>query len=86
MGLIAQAGLNLSFATVVRDRLPIDLGNGVTLGESLQTLIVARVAAKQLIGPILFRFALGRLGEVKSGEKEEKGRNAQGPQPAAAET
>ena len=85
-GLIAPAGLNLSFATIVRDRLAIDLGNGLTLGESLQTLIVALVAVKQLIGPILFRFALERLGEVHGGEKEETAEKAHEPQAAAGET
>jgi len=65
MGLIAQAGLNLSFATVIRDRLP------PPLGEGLYTLILARVAVKQLLGPILFRFALDRVGEIGAAAKPE---------------
>jgi len=72
MGLIAQAGLNLSFATVIRDRLPIPMPGGLTLGEGLQTLIVARVAVKQFIGPILFRFALARVGEIGGSEGGKK--------------
>lgn len=72
MGLIAQAGLNLSFAAVLRDRLNLPLSGGQTLGYALYTLIVARVAAKQLIGPILFRFALGRVGEIGAGKREQE--------------
>jgi Kef-type K+ transport system membrane component KefB len=64
-GLIAQAGLNISFAAVVRDQLTIPIAeDGPTLGEALHTLILARVAVKQLLGPVIFRFALERFGEI----------------------
>lgn len=67
-GLLAQAGLNISFATMIRDRLTFPLTDTITLGAALQTLILARVAIKQLVGPILFRFALERVGEVAAAE------------------
>lgn len=71
-GLIAQAGLNLSFAATIRDRLTLPLTDELTLGKALATLIIARVAVKQLLGPILFRFALDRVGEIGAASQEKR--------------
>ena len=57
MGLVAQAGVTLGLVTLVADEFP-------DWGARLQTLIVALIALHQLVGPVLFRNALVRAGEV----------------------
>lgn len=57
MGLISQAGVTLGLALLVASEFP-------TWGASMQTLVVALIAIHQLIGPVLFRAALARAGEV----------------------
>ena len=39
-------------------------------GAQMRTLFLAVVAINQVIGPILFRFALNRSGEIVSGGVE----------------
>ncbi|MGH7698996.1 MAG: cation:proton antiporter [Gemmatimonadales bacterium] len=60
LGLISQAGVTLGLATVARRAFP---GWGV----SLEALIVAMIGVHEIVGPILFRRALGLAGEVKEG-------------------
>lgn len=57
-GLVAQAGVALGLATIVADRLP-------AVGLVMQTLTIGIIAVNQALGPILFRRALERAGEVK---------------------
>ena len=57
MGLLSQAGIILGLAHLVRRAFP---GWGV----SLETLIVAGVGINEVAGPIGFRKALVRAGEV----------------------
>lgn len=56
-GLAGQAGLSLALAATIVKAFP-------EMGESLRTLILASVAANQVVGPIAFRVALARCGEV----------------------
>jgi Kef-type K+ transport system membrane component KefB len=57
MGLIAQAGVTLGLATIVASEFP-------GWGSSVRTLIIALTGLHVLIGPILFKSALQRAGEV----------------------
>jgi Kef-type K+ transport system membrane component KefB len=56
-GLISQAGVTLGLTSIVAGEFP-------TWGVSMQTLVVAVIALHQFVGPVLFRFALARAGEV----------------------
>jgi Kef-type K+ transport system membrane component KefB len=57
MGLISQAGVTLGLTSIVAGRYP-------DWGGRIQTLVVAIIAIHQVIGPVLFRAALGKMGEV----------------------
>jgi Kef-type K+ transport system membrane component KefB len=56
MGFIAQAGVTLGIANIVRERFPV-------WGIQVATVIVAMIAVNQLVGPPAFRWALIRAGE-----------------------
>jgi Kef-type K+ transport system membrane component KefB len=56
MGFLAQAGVTLGIANLVRDRFDI-------WGGHVATIIIAMIAVNQLIGPPAFRWALLRAGE-----------------------
>lgn len=56
-GLISQAGVTLGLATIVATEFP-----GV--GVQIQTVTVAATAIHVIIGPILLRSALSKVGEV----------------------
>jgi Kef-type K+ transport system membrane component KefB len=57
MGLVSQAGVTLGLAIVVAARYP-------TWGATLQTLVVALITLHEVVGPVLFRAALARAGEI----------------------
>jgi len=57
LGLISQAGMALGLAQLARRAFP-------EWGVSLETLIVAMIGVHQVAGPICFRMALVRAGEV----------------------
>ena len=57
LGLISQAGVTLGLATVARQAFP-------EWGVSLEALIVSMIAVHEVAGPICFRRALVRAGEV----------------------
>lgn len=57
MALVSQAGVTIGLATIVSDLLP-------GIGRPLATLVVAVVGVHELIGPVLFKFALTRSGEA----------------------
>ncbi len=61
LGLISQAGLALGLATVARRAFP-------EWGVSLEAVIVAMIGVDLVLGPICFRRALVRAGEVTEGE------------------
>ena len=76
MGLISQAGVAIGLASVVVEVYP-------TRGAQIQTLFLAVLAINQTIGPILFRHALSRSGELTEGEPP--GEESEGvPAPAAS--
>jgi Kef-type K+ transport system membrane component KefB len=62
MGLISQAGVTLGLTTIVA-------GEFGEWGGRVQTLMVALIALHELVGPVLFRAALARAGEI--GKMEE---------------
>ncbi len=57
MGLVAQAGVTLGLAALVASEFPL-------WGRPLQTLVIALSALHIVIGPMLFRRALGQAGEI----------------------
>lgn len=63
-GLISQAGVTLGLATIVVREFP-------TWGTSVQTFVLALTALHVLAGPVLFRGALARAGEIGRMDEEE---------------
>jgi Kef-type K+ transport system membrane component KefB len=61
MGLVSQAGVTLGLVLIVAAEFP-------TWGVTMQTLIVSLIALHQLVGPVLFRTALARAGEIPTPE------------------
>lgn len=59
LGFIGQAGLTLGLAILVKQKIPGEIGIGIS------TLIIASIAINQIIGPVLFRYALIKVGEAK---------------------
>lgn len=57
MGLVSQAGVTLGLAILVAAEFP-------GWGDRVASLVVALIALHQMVGPILFRSALGRAGEL----------------------
>lgn len=57
MGLVSQAGVAIGLASAVAQAYPLR-------GGQLRTIFLAMVAINEVIGPILFRMALSRSGEV----------------------
>lgn len=56
-GLVAQAGVAIGLAALLAEAYP-------SAGGQMQTLLLAFIAVNGTVGPILFRRALGRAGEV----------------------
>jgi Kef-type K+ transport system membrane component KefB len=67
LGLISQAGMALGLAQLARRAFP-------EWGVSLETLIVAMIGVHEVAGPICFRTALVRAGEIT-----EENRDAEAP-------
>jgi Kef-type K+ transport system membrane component KefB len=57
MGLVSQAGVTLGLTIIVASEFP-------DWGARVQTLMVALIALHELVGPVLFRAALARAGEI----------------------
>lgn len=57
MGLISQAGVAIGLAAIVADAYP-------ERGSQLSALLLSLIAVNQIVGPVLFRRALGAAGEV----------------------
>ena len=53
---LANAGVTLGIANMVRDRFPV-------FGPEVASVLIAMIAANQLIGPPAFRWALLPAGE-----------------------
>ena len=60
-GLVSQAGLALGLGIVVEGAFP-------NIGTQFRSLVIAAVAINEMIGPVLFKFALDRTGESSSAE------------------
>lgn len=58
MGFIGQAGVSLGMATIIAQELP------ATIGNALRTIIVGGIVVNQVLGPVLFRVALEKTGEI----------------------
>jgi Kef-type K+ transport system membrane component KefB len=58
MGLISQAGVAIGLASVVGNTYPGP-------GTQLQAIFLATLAVNQIAGPVLFRQALARAGELR---------------------
>ena len=63
LGLVSQAGVAIGLAEVVAQVYP---GHGA----SLRTLLLALIAINQIVGPIMFRRALVKGGEIGAGEPQ----------------
>jgi len=61
--LVSQAGLALGLSVVVARAFP-------SFGEGFRSLSIAAVAINEMIGPVLFKFALDRAGETDVHEPE----------------
>ena len=57
MGMVSQAGVTLGLTLIIAGEYP-------TWGTTVQTLVVSLIALHQLTGPVLFRAALSRAGEI----------------------
>jgi Kef-type K+ transport system membrane component KefB len=77
LGLISQAGMALGLAQVARRAFP-------EWGISLETLLVTMIGVHEVVGPICFRRALIRVGEVTEGEHDARKPEMGGPAVAAA--
>ncbi len=60
--LVSQAGLALGLAVVVAQKFP-------SFGAGFQSLAVAMVAINEMIGPVLFKWALDQAGETRKGDR-----------------
>lgn len=63
MGLVSQAGVAIGLATVVAEAYPQQ-------GAQIRTLFLAVLAVNQTLGPILFKHALARSGELAEAERQ----------------
>ncbi len=57
MGMVSQAGVTLGLTLIIAGEYP-------TWGTMVQTLVVSLIALHQFVGPVLFRAALSRAGEI----------------------
>lgn len=77
MGLVSQAGVTLGLTIIVATEFP-------GWGTQVQTLVVAMIAIHELAGPVLFRAALVRAGEVGRMDDVEAHAASAAPAPAGA--
>jgi Kef-type K+ transport system membrane component KefB len=74
--LVSQAGLALGLALVVANEYP-------SFGPGFQSLAIAMVAINEMVGPVLFKWALDRAGESRThGEKVPSDHEPSQPEPA----
>jgi Kef-type K+ transport system membrane component KefB len=66
LGFVSQAGVNLSFAVVVGERL-------AGIGPIVESMIIALVAINQIVGPVLFRLGLALAGEIPDPNQSKSG-------------
>lgn len=61
LGLLPQAGVAIALAVLVLNDFP-------PWGRVLGTVLLGSIVVNELVGPILFRFALARAGEIPASE------------------
>ncbi|MCC6774677.1 MAG: cation:proton antiporter [Gemmatimonadaceae bacterium] len=66
LGLVSQAGVAIGLATIVANLYP-------ERGADIRTLFLATLAVNQTVGPIMFRHALSRSGELSDAGTAEDG-------------
>lgn len=59
LGFIGQAGVSIGFAKIISDTFP-------DWGVMFETLVLAVVGINQVLGPILFKMALKKSGEIQA--------------------
>jgi Kef-type K+ transport system membrane component KefB len=59
--LVSQAGLTLGLSVVIVRTFP-------EFGEGFRSLVIATVALNEMVGPVLFKYALDRAGESRPRE------------------
>ena len=59
--LVSQAGLTLGMSVVIAKQFP-------SFGDSFRSLVIAVVAMNEVVGPILFKYALDKNGESRKEE------------------
>lgn len=79
MGLVSQAGVAIGLAAVVAEVYP-------SRGEELRSLFLAVIAINQTLGPILFRQALAKSGELEMEPEEQHAHGGGAPTPAPSST
>jgi Kef-type K+ transport system membrane component KefB len=62
MGLVSQAGVAIGLATVLAQVYP-------ERGADMRTLFLTTIAINESLGPVLFRQALGRSGEISDADE-----------------
>lgn len=63
LGLVSQAGVAIGLVTIVAQVYP-------ERGDDLRTMFLAMIAVNQTVGPLMFRHALARSGEIADGTGE----------------
>jgi hypothetical protein len=66
LGLVSQVGVAIGLASIVAEAYPV-------LGSQLRSLLLALIAVNQTVGPVLFRRALSKSGEMKTGRTSQSG-------------
>jgi Kef-type K+ transport system membrane component KefB len=61
-GFVPQAGISLALAVVVQEQF-----KDFAFSDKVFAILISAIAVHELVGPILFKFALGRAGESKAG-------------------
>jgi Kef-type K+ transport system membrane component KefB len=64
MGFIGQAGLTLGLASLTLRTIPGPIGIGIS------TIIISSITINQIIGPVLFRLALQKVGEIRTSTRD----------------
>jgi hypothetical protein len=78
MGLVSQAGVTLGLTILVASEFE-------DWGGRVQSLMVALIAMHELIGPVLFRAALARAGEIGGMDAGERTDGRVDPRPLHAD-
>ncbi len=62
MGFLAQAGITLGIAVIVAENFP-------GWGDTFKSVVIGSIALFQVGGPVMFKFGLGRAGELPMRKK-----------------